>query len=424
MAGDFGTLESLNRTLGDPSNESTPDETHWYCGHVWDRSSVHNSGFMAARHICARTEKAVQIHWKQYHQSDDFSVTCPECNNHTFRTLPPMHPDQWLPHLMKCQHLPEADITALCNRVRAILIEEGNIQPIASPVTICGDIHGQFWDLLELLRKGGMVPDTKYIFMGDFVDRGNYSLETVSLLLALKARWSFSSRNNQLVELTLLECVPRYPDKVTLLRGNHESHAISNPYADECQQKYGSSSVWKACCTTFDYLNLAAVRIIDGEVLCVHGGLSPDIRTLDQIRVLTRAQEIPHEGAFYLMWSDPDDIPAWAVSPRGAGWLFGGNVTREFNHVNGLKLIARAHQLVQEGHKYMFNTSLVTVWSAPNYCYRYGVILNKNAALLTVTVDVVIWPLSCDSTRTEQEISLTTALHLRMNAIGECRYDE
>ncbi|KAF8714617.1 phosphatase, partial [Rhizoctonia solani] len=274
---------------------------------------------------------------------------------------------------MKCQHLPEADITALCNRVRAILIEEGNIQPIASPVTICGDIHGQFWDLLELLRKGGMVPDTKYIFMGDFVDRGNYSLETVSLLLALKARWSFSSRNNRLVELTLLDCVPRYPDKVTLLRGNHESRQITQVYGfyDECQQKYGSSSVWKACCTTFDYLNLAA--IIDGEVLCVHGGLSPDIRTLDQIRVLTRAQEIPHEGAFCdLMWSDPDDIPAWAVSPRGAGWLFGGNVTREFNHVNGLKLIARAHQLVQEGHKYMFNTSLVTVWSAPNYCYRCG----------------------------------------------------
>ncbi|KAF8603033.1 Metallo-dependent phosphatase [Ceratobasidium sp. AG-I] len=263
-----------------------------------------------------------------------------------------MHPDKWLPHLMKCQHLPEADITALCNRVRSILIEEGNIQPVNSPVTICGDIHGQFWDLLELLRKGGMVPDTKYIFMGDFVDRGNYSLETVSLLLALKAR---------------------YPDKVTLLRGNHESRQITQVYGfyEECQQKYGSSSVWKACCTTFDYLNLAA--IIDGTVLCVHGGLSPDIRTLDQIRVLTRAQEIPHEGAFCdLMWSDPDEVPAWAVSPRGAGWLFGGNVTREFNHVNGLKLIARAHQLVQEGHKYMFNESLVTVWSAPNYCYRCG----------------------------------------------------
>jgi serine/threonine-protein phosphatase 6 catalytic subunit len=141
--------------------------------------------------------------------------------------------------------------------------------------------------------------------------------------------------------------------------------------------------VWKACCNVFDFLNIAAVRcafseiririhtpqIIDGTTLCVHGGLSPDIRTLDQIRVLSRAQEIPHEGAFCdLMWSDPDDVENWAVSPRGAGWLFGGSVTREFNHVNDLRLIARAHQLVNEGYKHMFDEQLVTVWSAPNYC--------------------------------------------------------
>jgi len=261
---------------------------------------------------------------------------------------------------MRCEHLPESDMKVLCDRVRTILMEESNIQPISSPVTICGDIHGQFWDLLELLRKGGSVPETSYIFMGDFVDRGHYSLETVSLLLALKAR---------------------YPDKISLLRGNHESRQITQVYGfyEECQQKYGSASVWKACCNVFDYLNLAA--IIDGDVLCVHGGLSPDIRTLDQIRVLSRAQEIPHEGAFCdLMWSDPDDIENWGVSPRGAGWLFGGSVTREFNHVNSLSLIARAHQLVQEGYKYMFDEALATVWSAPNYCYRCG----NMAAILTV----------------------------------------
>lgn len=114
-------------------------------------------------------------------------------------------------------------------------------------------------------------------------------------------------------------------------------------------------------------------QIIDGRVLCVHGGLSPDVRTLDQIRILARAQEVPHEGAFCdLMWSDPDDIDTWSVSPRGAGWLFGSKVTKEFNHVNGLQLIARAHQLVQEGYKLMHDDQIVTVWSAPNYCYRCG----------------------------------------------------
>ena len=99
-----------------------------------------------------------------------------------------------------------------------------------------------------------------------------------------------------------------------------------------------------------------------------------DVRTLDQIRTIRRDQEIPHEGAFCdLMWSDPEEIETWQVSPRGAGWLFGWKVTDEFIQINGLELICRAHQLVQEGYKYMFpDKNLVTVWSAPNYCYRCG----------------------------------------------------
>ncbi|GJQ12869.1 hypothetical protein GpartN1_g4660.t1 [Galdieria partita] len=261
--------------------------------------------------------------------------------------------DSWIEKVKSAQYLPEPDLKRLCDYVKEILIEESNVQPVSSPVTVCGDIHGQFHDLLELFRTGGEVPETNYIFMGDFVDRGYNSLETFTLLLCLKAR---------------------YPSRVTLLRGNHESRQITQVYGfyDECQRKYGNANAWKYCCEVFDYLTIAA--LIDGEILCVHGGLSPDIRTLDQIRTVDRRQEIPHEGAFCdLMWSDPEDIETWAVSPRGAGWLFGSKVTAEFNHINKLSLICRAHQLVQEGYKYMFpERSLVTVWSAPNYCYRCG----------------------------------------------------
>lgn len=163
----------------------------------------------------------------------------------------------------------------------------------------------------------------------------------------------------------------RYPDRIVLVRGNHESRQITQVYGfyEECQTKYGNASVWKACCQVFDFLVLAA--IVDGTVLCVHGGLSPEIRTIDQIRVVARAQEIPHEGAFCdLVWSDPEDIDTWAVSPRGAGWLFGDKVATEFNHVNGLKTIARAHQLVNEGYKVSLNYASDPLFSATSLLTR------------------------------------------------------
>lgn len=264
-------------------------------------------------------------------------------------------PHEWFEQIKKCRYLDENDMKQLCETVKLLLMEESNIQPVNSPVTVCGDIHGQFHDLLELFRVSGGFPDAiNYIFMGDYVDRGYFSLETFTLLMCLKAL---------------------YPDRITLVRGNHESRQVTQAYGfyDECLTKYGSVTVWKHCCQVFDFLTLAA--IIDAKILCVHGGLSPEVRMLDQIRVLNRAQEIPHEGGFAdLMWSDPDEsVQTWGNSSRGAGWLFGSEVAREFNYVNNLNLVARAHQLVMEGFKYHFEEKdVVTVWSAPNYCYRCG----------------------------------------------------
>lgn len=271
--------------------------------------------------------------------------------------------DEQISRLKRCEYLKESEVKALCDKAREILLDESNVQRVDAPVTICGDIHGQFYDLIELFKVGGECPYTNYLFLGDFVDRGYYSVETFLLLLALKVR---------------------YPDRITLIRGNHESRQITQVYGfyDECLRKYGSVNVWRYCTEIFDYLSLSA--IIDDKIFCVHGGLSPAINTLDQIRVIDRKQEVPHDGAMCdLMWSDPEDIEGWGLSPRGAGYLFGGDVVAKFNEINHIDLVARAHQLVMEGYKTMFPSkgsgrgsgttdSLVTVWSAPNYCYRCG----------------------------------------------------
>ncbi|KAD5507610.1 hypothetical protein E3N88_15313 [Mikania micrantha] len=195
---------------------------------------------------------------------------------------------------------------------------------------ICGDIHGQFYDMKELFKVGGDCPKTNYLFLGDFVDRGFYSVETFLLLLALKVR---------------------YPDRITLIRGNHESRQITQVYGfyDECLRKYGSVNVWRYCTDIFDYLSLSA--LIENKIFSVHGGLSPNINTLDQIRIIDRKQEVPHDGAMCdLLWSDPEDIvDGWGLSPRGAGFLFGGTVVTSFNHTNNIDYICRAHQLGKRG---------------------------------------------------------------------------
>jgi serine/threonine-protein phosphatase 6 catalytic subunit len=259
--------------------------------------------------------------------------------------------------------VPERDFRQLVRTCIQILSDESNLQPVKAPVTVCGDIHGQFYDLLLLFETAGQLPETAYLFLGDYVDRGNNSVETLQLLLLLKAR---------------------YPGRITLLRGNHESRQVSKTYGfyEEVVKKYGNSNVWNYCMELFDFMPVAA--IIDDQYYCVHGGLSPDIRCIEQVRTLDRVQEVPVKGPLCdLMWSDPLDIENWEPNERGAGWFFGSNITREFCRINGLKKILRAHQLANEGYQYWFEESLVTIWSAPNYCKKCG----NSATVLRVGVE-------------------------------------
>jgi serine/threonine-protein phosphatase PPG1 len=249
--------------------------------------------------------------------------------------------------------LTEFEVKFITEKVKELLLEEANVQQVSSPVTIVGDVHGQFYDVQELFRVGGKIPNTNYLFLGDYVDRGYYSVETISLLTCYKLR---------------------YPGRITMLRGNHESRAITQTYGfyQECMKKYGNANVWNYFTGMFDYLTVAA--LIDGKIFCVHGGLSPSISTLDQIRVLERFKEVPIEGPFAdLLWSDPEPSKSgFTVSQRGAGYFFGGDAVKRFLHTNKIDHMARAHQLCMEGYQVLFEGKLSTVWSAPNYCYRCG----------------------------------------------------
>ena len=268
--------------------------------------------------------------------------------------------DACIEDLYQCKLLKESQIKILCDKAKEILKKESNVVQVKTPVTICGDIHGQYFDLMELFKIGGHPPDTNYLFMGDYVDRGYYSIESVTILLCLKVR---------------------FPNRITLTRGNHESRQITQVYGffDECMRKYGNSNVWKYYTDLFDYLPICAV--VDNSIFCLHGGLSPSIETLDNIKMLERFQEVPQEGPMCdLLWSDPEDRFGWGMSPRGAGYIFGHDISEQFNRTNKLSLISRAHQLMMNGYNWAHDRQVCTIFSAPNYCYRCG----NQAAIMEV----------------------------------------
>ena len=246
-------------------------------------------------------------------------------------------------------------IIKLCDIVLNIFKNEPNILYLESPLYVFGDIHGQFSDMIHFLEITGLPPNNKFLFMGDYVDRGNNSIEVCVLLFALKIM---------------------YPNCIQVLRGNHECPEINKLYGllGECESRFG-----KDANLIFNKINqvlcaLPLCAVINQKIFCVHGGISPHLNKLDDINTINRFTTIPDDGILCdLMWSDPSiNIEKWGASSRGVSCTYNQEAINTFLKNNKLQLLCRAHQLVSEGYKFSANTKLVTVFSAPNYCGNCG----------------------------------------------------
>ena len=247
--------------------------------------------------------------------------------------------------------LKEEEIKFLIDSSLQIMKAQKMLVELEAPLHVCGDIHGQYYDLLRIFETCGYPGEYNYLFLGDYVDRGKQSLETVCLLMCYKIK---------------------YPNKVTLLRGNHESSVTNRIYGfyDECKRRY-NVRLWRSFTDLFNYLPVAA--IIDEKILCMHGGLSPDLKNLQNIENISRPTEIPDNGLLCdLLWSDPDkEVTEYDENDRGVSVIFGEKVVEDFNKKNDLDLIIRAHQVVDDGYEFFAKRQLITIFSAPNYCGEF-----------------------------------------------------
>ncbi|MEQ2266355.1 Serine/threonine-protein phosphatase PP1-beta catalytic subunit [Xenotaenia resolanae] len=251
----------------------------------------------------------------------------------------------------KIVQMTEAEVRGLCIKSREIFLSQPILLELEAPLKICGDIHGQYTDLLRLFEYGGFPPEANYLFLGDYVDRGKQSLETICLLLAYKIK---------------------YPENFFLLRGNHECASINRIYGfyDECKRRF-NIKLWKTFTDCFNCLPIAA--IVDEKIFCCHGGLSPDLQSMEQIRRIMRPTDVPDTGLLCdLLWSDPDkDVQGWGENDRGVSFTFGADVVSKFLNRHDLDLICRAHQVVEDGYEFFAKRQLVTLFSAPNYCGEF-----------------------------------------------------
>jgi serine/threonine-protein phosphatase PP1 catalytic subunit len=262
-------------------------------------------------------------------------------------------------------NLLESEIKGLCLKSKDIFMSQPMLLELEAPVKVCGDTHGQYYDLLRLFELGHFPPEANYLFLGDYVDRGKYSIETICLLLAYKIK---------------------YPENFFLLRGNHECASINRIYGfyDECKRRY-NIKLWKTFTDCFNCLPVAA--LIDERILCMHGGLSTELTNLDQINRIPRPTDVPDNGLLCdLLWSDPDaNISGWGENERGVSYTFGPDVVASILKKLDLDLICRAHQVVEDGYEFFGKRTLVTVFSAPNYAGEFdnsGAMMNIDENLM------------------------------------------
>ncbi|AMD22133.1 HGL207Wp [Eremothecium sinecaudum] len=284
-------------------------------------------------------------------------------------------------HFRKQGKVTEYQALRIIGMATDLLTREPNLLTVGAPITICGDIHGQYYDLLKLFEVGGDPQNTQYLFLGDYVDRGSFSFECLVYLYSLKLN---------------------FPNHIWMLRGNHECKHLTSyfTFKSECLHKY-SLKVYESCCDSFTALPLAAV--MNGQYFCVHGGISPELRTLEDVNSFNRFKEIPAKGLMCdLLWSDPsetydedaDDPNTVFFTPntvRGCSYAFSYQAACDFLQRTGLLSIIRAHEAQDHGYRMYRNTrnlgfpSLLTLFSAPNYLDSY-----KNKAAILKYADNVM----------------------------------
>lgn len=257
------------------------------------------------------------------------------------------------------------EIALICQTAREIFLTQPIVLDLSPPVKVVGDVHGQYGDLIRMFDMCGFPPASNYLFLGDYVDRGKQSLETILLLLCYKIK---------------------YPENFFLLRGNHECANVTRVYGfyDECKRRCNIKT-WKIFIDTFNTLPIAA--IVAQKIFCVHGGLSPSLNNMNELRSIQRPTDVPDYGLLNdILWSDPADTEnEWEDNERGVSYCFNKVAINKFLAKFGFDLVCRAHIVVEDGYEFFNDRTLVTVFSAPNYCGEF----DNWGAVMSVSDDLL-----------------------------------